>query len=387
MITHHTFDCGDLPVDVHLSIFSPKTGPVELNIMATGNIPAHIDTQLRALETAYTQVLSHMGSDISTTVFRRIFCSDPANQGDALNASSLLNKDGAISLVGQAPVGPAKVSLWAYHVIDTQPNETSRYADTFVLHRGTLSHHWATQLTTTESSDPYSQSDTLMRDYVGGLSQHDMTLLDHVVRTWFMVRDVDNNYQGLVDARRKLFDEEHLTAETHYITSTGIEALNPDVNALVYLDSLAIQGLQPQQIQFLKALEFLSPTNLYGVTFERGTAIHYRDRSHLYISGTASIDEQGNILHEGDVMQQLERTLINIEALLAEANGSGKDMAHWIVYLRDDSDESVVRAHMRHCYGDAPMVFVHAPVCRPGWLIEIEGIAIVSGEQPELPAF
>jgi len=37
--------------------------------------------------------------------------------------------------------------------------------------------------------------------------------------------------------------------------------------------------------------------------------------------------------------------------------------------------------------GQVPWVMVEAPVCRPGWLIEIEGIAIVSCHRPELPAF
>ena len=387
MITHHVFESVDLPAEIHFSLFSHQDGPIELNIMATANMPSALKQQLHVLEQAYARVLAHVGSDRSSAVFRRVFCSDPANQYAELQTSPLLDEDAAVSLVGQAPVGPAKVAFWAYHLLDSVPNEVSRYPNTFVLHRGPLAHHWTTRLTDTSAADPYTQSDRLMRRYVSDIGQHQMTLLSHVVRTWFMVRDVDNNYQGLVDARRSLFDEENLTPDTHYIASTGIEALNPDTKALVYLDSLAIEGLQPEQVQYLQALQLLSPTHIYGVTFERGTAIHYRDRSHLYISGTASIDAQGNILHEGDVMLQLERTLENIEALLAEANGTAKDMSHWIIYLRDDSDEARIRARMRHHYGDAPMLFVHAPVCRPGWLIEIEGIAVVRGERPTLPAF
>jgi hypothetical protein len=33
------------------------------------------------------------------------------------------------------------------------------------------------------------------------------------------------------------------------------------------------------------------------------------------------------------------------------------------------------------------MLLLHAPVCRPGWLVEIEGIAIIAASEPELPAF
>jgi hypothetical protein len=37
--------------------------------------------------------------------------------------------------------------------------------------------------------------------------------------------------------------------------------------------------------------------------------------------------------------------------------------------------------------GDAPMVFVTAKVCRPGWLVEIEGQAITPHQSPTLPLF
>ncbi|MFN2115781.1 MAG: sugar phosphate nucleotidyltransferase, partial [Anaerolineae bacterium] len=50
----------------------------------------------------------------------------------------------------------------------------------------------------------------------------------------------------------------------------------------------------------------------YGVTFERGIRIRFGDRSHLHISGTASIDKCGEIVHPGDILKQTERTVANI---------------------------------------------------------------------------
>jgi len=38
-------------------------------------------------------------------------------------------------------------------------------------------------------------------------------------------------------------------------------------------------------------------------------------------------------------------------------------------------------------FGSTPMDVVVAPVCRPGWLIEVEGIGIRPASQPALPAF
>ena len=128
---------------------------------------------------------------------------------------------------------------------------------------------------------------------------------------------------------------------------------------------------------YLYALENLSPTHIYGVTFERATRMIYGDRSHYYISGTASIDKAGEILHVGDVRTQTERVFDNIEALLAEGNGKLADMKQAIIYLRDGADMNIVKEVVdRRMSPETGRMIVRGPVCRPGWLVEIEGIAV-----------
>lgn len=390
MIQCHHSASQDAAVEIGLSVFQPWPGsPTEINLTCTIAKSASFSEQLDALSRAYDTALAEVGADRSSAVFRRLFCSDPANQIDDLRASDLMGHDEcAVSLVGQAPVGPGKVALWAYHLIDPAGQLVrSREGSTFALRRDPLVHYWTTGLTDIDADDAYSQSKRLLKTYVDELESRGLSLAEHLMRTWFFVRDVDVNYQGLVKARRELFEAHGLTAETHYTASSGIGGDAPDTRALVLLDAWAISGIQPQQVRYLKALDHLSPTSLYGVTFERGTAIRYRDRSHLVISGTASIDAQGRILHLGDVGKQLDRTLENVEVLLAEGGATTSDMGHWLVYLRDDSDESRVRACMRERFGATPMIFVRAPVCRPGWLVEVEGIATIPHDAPHLPAF
>jgi hypothetical protein len=41
----------------------------------------------------------------------------------------------------------------------------------------------------------------------------------------------------------------------------------------------------------------------------------------------------------------------------------------------------------RERFADKPYVIVHAPVCRPGWLVETECMAVKATEAPELPSF
>ncbi|MBP3394116.1 MAG: hypothetical protein J6M38_06340 [Lentisphaeria bacterium] len=53
--------------------------------------------------------------------------------------------------------------------------------------------------------------------------------------------------------------------------------------------------------------EILFPTALYRGTFERGTRLVPGDRSLCFISGTASIDSKGQVVHPFDVTKQTER--------------------------------------------------------------------------------
>ena len=63
--------------------------------------------------------------------------------------------------------------------------------------------------------------------------------------------------------------------------------------------------------------------------------------------------------------------------MIAEA-GAGLDaMQVFTVYLRYPKDREGALHRMRERFPEVPMVVVTAPVCRPGWLIEIEGEALV----------
>ena len=81
-------------------------------------------------------------------------------------------------------------------------------------------------------------------------------------------------------------------------------------------------------------------------------------------------------MHEGDIVKQTLRMLDNVEALLKEGEATFDDMAHVIVYLRDTADYDVVEEILCERLKNIPYVITLAPVCRPGWLIEMEGMAI-----------
>ena len=140
-------------------------------------------------------------------------------------------------------------------------------------------------------------------------------------------------------------------------------------------------------MQYLQALTHLNPTYEYGVTFERGTKISYGDREHLFISGTASIDCHGEVVHVGDVVAQTHRMWENVEALLHEGGAAFTDVMQMIVYLRDIADYTVVSEMFRQRFPDVPCIITLAPVCRPAWLIEMECVAVKEGHHPSFRNF
>jgi enamine deaminase RidA (YjgF/YER057c/UK114 family) len=288
--------------------------------------------------------------------------------------------------VQQRPLDGGTLAMFAYHIKTADnPFGQSVYKHTknqlcrevFTTGRN-YSLLWTTNCTDGSVMDSRIQTDKIFDGLNSVLNHHQMDLRQNMVRTWIYVRDIDNNYAGMVRSRCELFDNIGLTAQTRYIASTGIEGKTFNPVNLVTLDSLSIGNLKEEQIIKMEALENLSSTAAYGVTFERGLRVRFGDRSHLYISGTASIDKCGNIMYEGDVRKQLERTLDNVEALLAPHGATMNDMQYIFLYLRNPGHFSLISDILSNRIPEGlPLIAVEGPVCRPGWLVEVEGVGII----------
>jgi len=335
----------------------------------------------------YHQALDALGLSGETQMFSRVFLSDIANQTDELSRSELFGfiRDGAYSVIQQCPLNSGDVSLFAYHFKKQSGvfQKVSFAFDNEQWRNGARvigDHHdmyWTGNFSGLGQSDSFEQTKEIFTFFNNFINENGLTLLNNTVRTWLYVRDVDNNYHGMVDARKEYFYIQGLNLQTRYIASTGIEAKMKEYYSLVSMDALSISGLKPGQIVRMEAPENLCPTEDYGVTFERGSKLVFGDRSHHYISGTASIDRLGQVLHPADVIKQTVRTLENIEALLRPHGAELKDMAYLIVYLRNIKDAERVRPALNALVSEnMPLFLVQAPVCRPSWLIEIEGVAI-----------
>lgn len=311
-------------------------------------------------------------------VFKRYFLSDAANQADELMAYELESPDYAVSVVQQAPANGSKVALWA--ILMTGVVTRALPSGLYEVSHGSYRHLWTASCANL-AKDSERQTKLLLNEYVMRLINEGCTLAANCVRTWFFVNDIDNNYAGVVKARNDVFVTQNLTDKTHFITSTGIGGRQANPRVLAQMDAYAVSPLQPGQVGYLYAADHLNRTSDYGVSFERGAFVDYGDRRHVFISGTASIDNKGEIVHRGDIRQQCLRMWENVEALLAEAGCNFGDVTAIMCYLRDGADYEVVRQLFDEKFGGhggrkaTPHLLVNAAVCRPGWLIEMECMA------------
>lgn len=298
-----------------------------------------------------------------TLQYCKVFLSDAQNQIKELEESLLYQeflKGANLTIVEQTPLNGSKISL---------------LVKTTDVHTPMLFH--SIRLTEEEAKDKnsYEQTRMIFDRYQQAISKTGMTMERNLVRTWIYVAHIDVNYQGVVEARNDVFDEEGLTADTHYIASTGIGGATPVRHATVAIDFLTYPDIQESDKKYLQALEHLNPTHEYRVAFERGTRLTLPSQQQYFISGTASIDKHGQVVYEGDIVRQTGRLLENIGALLKDGDATMNDIQYFIIYLRDMSDYHTVEMLMNQFYPQIPHIIVEAKVCRPGWLIEMECIA------------
>jgi enamine deaminase RidA (YjgF/YER057c/UK114 family) len=370
--------------------FRPAGGSGEhyLSIKAA-TASADLQEQLVSIREGYREILKALRLEPETAVFRRIFLSDILNQMATVRDSGLVDDATATSVVQQPPLSRAKVEMLAYH-LDGPMTKRRLSPRHLLVEKNGQRHLWSTRLCGNGEETANSvrrQTHQVFTDLIRALDSQGATLRDNCVRTWIYVKGVDFFYADMVKSRRDLFLRQGLTDRTHYIASTGIEGACADAYDLVAMDAYSNLDLVAGQVSYLNDLDRLCPTIKYDVTFERGTQVAYADRAHCFISGTASIDKLGQVVHQGNVMRQLERTLDNVDALLKSGSAALADMMYLIVYLRDPSDFAAVDAYFRERFPFQPVFIVQGAVCRPGWLVEVEGVAVAPNAAPGLPGF
>ena len=320
----------------------------------------------------------------AVAVFKRFFVSDAANQANYLQALHAECSDCALSIIEQAPLDGTKVAMWVYLQKGVQTKTLKN--GIYEVQHGAYRHLWMAGACNQAANSEY-QMRIIFNDYVMQLLENGCSLAQNCIRTWIFVQNVDVNYAGVVKARNEVFVTQNLTDKTHFIASTGIAGRHSNPKVLVQMDAYAVDGIRQEQVHYLYAPTHLNPTYEYGVSFERGTYVDYGDRRQVFISGTASINNKGEIMYPGDIRKQTARMWENVETLLNEADCTFDHVAHLLVYLRDIADYTVVKDMFEERFPNIPKVFLQAPVCRPGWLVEMECMAVKPISDERYPGY
>jgi enamine deaminase RidA (YjgF/YER057c/UK114 family) len=88
------------------------------------------------------------------------------------------------------------------------------------------------------------------------------------------------------------------------------------------------------------------------------------------------VDEEGRTAHVDEFAPQVERMLLNIETLLAAQHASFQNVVSAVTYLKTAADAPAFQRVLNNRgLADLPNLLVHAAVCRPDLLCEMEAIA------------
>lgn len=194
--------------------------------------------------------------------------------------------------------------------------------------------------------------------------------LNDTIRIWIYIKDIDNNYADVVRARNDIFDEVGLIPGKPFIASTGIG--RPDDmfqdREWVHIDALIVPDLDQNDLSHMSNKDIMPDTSDYGVRFERGSI--YKN---LYmVSGTASIDKEGNVKFIDDLNNQVYQALDNIDALLKKYNQSILNTQKIIGYVRNKQDIPIVKELCNQHISSVDFEIIEGKVCRPEWLVEFE---------------
>ncbi|MDO5565063.1 MAG: hypothetical protein Q4G59_00300 [Planctomycetia bacterium] len=169
--------------------------------------------------------------------------------------------------------------------------------------------------------------------------------------------------------------------------STGIGADDVDVAMTAFAiqtdrnDVIAVPLENPGQTPAFDYGEYYSPQS---PKFARAMAYSFDGHCTILVSGTASITDS-ETRFVGDPAGQANQTLDNIAMLIAGDNTTShgvpgfdadlKDMVVARVYVKRPEYYDAIRAVCEKRFGDSPIVYTFADVCRDDLLVEMEGIA------------
>ena len=223
----------------------------------------------------------------------------------------------------------------------------------------------------------------------------------HIVRQWNYVENITRvedpvaniqNYQVFNDVRARFYREGNFSNGYPAATGTGMNTGG------VVIGFIAVSGSEkvkvrpvrnPRQIDAHGYSKDVLVGRSTGVTaekstpkFERGKMVILEGRTHVYVSGTASIIGE-KTMFPGDVERQTITTIENIQSLFSRENQEllGVNFnfpeirfSHLRVYVKHRNDIPAVKNICESRLNCESSLYLESDICREELLVEIEGI-------------
>jgi enamine deaminase RidA (YjgF/YER057c/UK114 family) len=280
-----------------------------------------------------------------------------------------------IQIWAMIPKAGEDVSSWIFRTATR--SECAAEADVKVLIQGDQKHVHAGNIL---GPPGVSYDETLgMFESALGILEREGMGFRNVARTWIYLRNMDADYGEFNRARRDFFQR---TGVVLHPASTGIDGRPLSPKHAFVLGFYAVQSARPV---FMEAMTTptLNEACDYGSDFSRGLRVEDSNKVALYVSGTASVDEDGRTAHVDDFEAQVERTFLNVKTLLERQHASLRDLVSATTYIKHAKDAAAFRRIVhKHGLNGFPNVVVEAGVCRPDLLCEIEAIAVLPQGSP-----
>jgi chorismate lyase / 3-hydroxybenzoate synthase len=205
----------------------------------------------------------------------------------------------------------------------------------------------------------------------------------HLIRVWNYLPEINREthgaerYRRFNSARQAAFRSSGRPTEISVPAACALGSPAGSPLSIYFLAARAPATMieNPRQTS---AYRYPPKFGLHSPSFSRACVLQESGGTNLFVSGTASIVGY-ETMHRGDVDAQTRETLVNIEALIGEANrvvGSARyslDALKLKVYVREPRDLGAIKSALAQRLGPAaPIVYLRADVCREELLVEIE---------------
>ncbi len=220
------------------------------------------------------------------------------------------------------------------------------------------------------------QAEMVFETLAKALERHEFKFTD-TVRTWFYNDRIIDWYGEFNKVRTGFFNKTGVFKKT-VPASTGIGAGNPCGAALIG----NLFAVQPKdgRVKIRAVPSPLQESALdYKSSFSRAVELEFPAGRCLLVSGTASIDKEGDTAFTGDVLAQIARTMRVVEALLKSRKMGWKNIFRGIVYFKRPGYLKYFKAYCRkHEIPGSNLAVAFTDMCRDDLLFEIELDALVA---------